>query len=115
MSCLSELLQYALETYATEPEHLWESNPVMKIPRRTLGLPGKGNVDILDVKCSPVMIGSLTGQPGYLPAYHMNKTHWITILPDGTVPFEEVAAMLDLSYQLTRPKMRRAKRLSQGE
>ncbi len=119
------VLHYAAETYGTTPEYLWKRTPnyavlrnqasrkwygaVIDISRKTLGLPGEGIVDILDIKCSPVMIGSLLEQEGYLPAYHMNKNSWITVLLDGTVPLEQVKSLLDLSYQQTEPKPRKAK------
>lgn len=45
-----------------------------------LGLPGKGNVEIINVKSAQVLDMLLYGDPGILPAYHMNKKHWITIL-----------------------------------
>ena len=120
----ADILRYAAETYGTVPEYLWKRTPnyavlrnqanrkwygaVMDLSRKTLGLEGEGVVDILDIKCSPLMIGSLLEQEGYLPAYHMNKNSWITVLLDGTVPLEQVTSLLDLSYQLTEPKLRKA-------
>ena len=43
---------------------------------------------------------------GVTPAYHMNKEHWNTVRPD-LVPREDLEAMIDHSYELTRPKKRR--------
>ena len=39
----------------------------------------------------------------------MNKTHWITILLDGTLPESELFWLLDESYALTMPKPRKRK------
>ena len=66
-------------------------------------LPGDAGhtVDILNVKCDPVLSGSLRVRPGILPAYHMNKENWISILLDGTVEKEQVLTLLDMSYELT--------------
>ena len=75
---------------------------VMKIEKEKLGLEGKGEVDILNVKCPPEMIGSLRLTQGFLPAYHMNKEHWITILLDGKVGKEKIKQWIDLSYELTK-------------
>ncbi len=47
------------------------------------------------------MIGSLRLSKGFLPAYHMNKEHWITILLDGSVEREKIKQLIDLSYELT--------------
>ena len=41
---------------------------------------------------------------GILPAYHMNKEHWITILLDGTVPEQKICDLIDISFDLTRRK-----------
>ena len=37
-----------------------------------------------------------------LPAYHLNKTHWNSIILDGTIPEEDIHRMIDESYELTR-------------
>ena len=63
----------------------------MRIPYRTLGISKDGDVDVLNIKCDPILIGSLRGRPGFLPAYHMNKDKWITILLDGSVDSRGVA------------------------
>lgn len=39
-----------------------------------------------------------------VPAYHMNKEHWNSIILDGTVPESDVERMIEESYDLTRPK-----------
>ena len=64
-------------------------------------------VTLLNVKCDPILIGSLRQEPGIYPAYHMNKNHWISIALDGTASEELVTMLLDMSYGLTAPKMRR--------
>ncbi len=35
-----------------------------------------------------------------IPGYYMNKVHWNSVNPDGTVPDELLKDMLDKSYQL---------------
>ena len=108
------LLRYALETYGTEPEYPWASAPdsfvlrradnkkwyalVMDVPYARLGLPGDGRADILNIKLDPILIGSLRLQPGFLPAYHMHRGNWITVLLDGAVALAEITPLLDLSY-----------------
>ena len=44
-----------------------------------------------------------------IPAYHLNKTHWNSVILDGTVPDDEIMYMISESYKLTRPKVKRAK------
>ena len=36
-----------------------------------------------------------------LPAYHMNKTHWITIVIDGSMEDKELKRFISESYDLT--------------
>lgn len=50
------------------------------------------------------MIGGLRKEEGILPAYHMNKEHWITVLLDGTVEKEEICNLIDISFELTIKK-----------
>ena len=59
----------------------------MNVPEHRLGLPGDGSVNVLDVKCDPRMIGSLLSEKGFLPAYHMSKSTWISVLLDVSGPF----------------------------
>ena len=113
------VFNYAREQYDTEPEFLWRDIPdggvlrhqdnrkwfaiLMRVKRARLGLDLRDDtpVDVMNVKCAPELIGALRMQEGILPAYHMNKRHWITILLDGTVPLEEICGLLDLSFELT--------------
>ena len=46
---------------------------------------------------------------GIFPAYHMNKTHWVTVLLDGTLPEPELFWLLEESYSLSMPKPRKRK------
>lgn len=36
-----------------------------------------------------------------IPAYHLNKTHWNSIILDGSVPAENIKGMITDSYELT--------------
>lgn len=57
----------------------------MDVPKNKIGLEGEERIDVLNIKCDPVMIGSLLMNDGYLPAYHMHKGRWISIILNGTV------------------------------
>ena len=41
------------------------------------------------------------------PAYHMNKEHWSTVTLDGSIPWEEVVRMTQMSFEMTRPRPRK--------
>ena len=81
----------------------------MVVPYRTIGIKKAGDVDILNVKCEPIIMGSFRGKPGFCPAYHMNKDKWITILLDGSAEQEDIKTLLVMSYTMTATKLRRKK------
>ena len=114
-----QIFDYAANQYATQPEYLWEKYPeyailrhgnakgkwyalIGKIRKMKLGLQEEGETDFINLKCPPDMVSILRQSPNFLPAYHMNKENWISILLDGTVSADEIKPLLELSYQLTR-------------
>ena len=116
---------FACEQYDAEPEYLWANLPdaavlrhtdnrkwfavVMSVKRSRLGLDVNDDslVDVMNVKCNLELNGSLRMQPGILPAYHMNKKHWISILLDGTVALNEVCSLLDMSFEMTAKRRKK--------
>ena len=52
---------------------------------------------------------------GVQPAYHMNKDRWITILLDGSAGKEDIAVLLDMSWQMTAAKIRMKKEHKQKQ
>lgn len=55
----------------------------------------------INLKCDPVKAISLRETyPAVLPGYHMNKTHWNTVMIDGSIPEREIHAWIDQSYDL---------------
>ena len=80
----------------------------MNIPRAKLGLSGDGNIDIVNFKCAPEVIESIAGiESGVFRAYHMNKTHWLTVALDGSCDDDTIFWLLGISYDLTRSKLKR--------
>ncbi len=47
--------------------------------------------------------------PQVQPAYHMNKLHWHTVLLESGLPEEELFAMVNQSFALTKPKRTKTK------
>lgn len=45
--------------------------------------------------------------PAVVPAYHMNKEHWIGIILDGSMKEEEIAMLIADSFHLTEPKKKK--------
>ena len=77
---------------------------VLEVSADELGLPEAGIVDVLNVKSDPLLIGSLRGQDGYFPAYHMNKEKWLSIQLGKPELDDAIKDLLSLSYELTAPK-----------
>lgn len=132
------VLRYAKEQYGTEPDYLWHTEDAVlrrndnqkwyglimrvrvsslakKYGDKTLQDNLRQNADVreetnvLNVKCDPLLLGALIQVPGILPAYHMNREHWVSILLDSAIPFEEVCTLVDMSYALTAPAQKKQK------
>lgn len=59
----------------------------------------------INVKCEPMRADFWRSvYPAVVPAYHMNKTHWNSIIMNGGVPLDTVKSMINDSYDLIRPK-----------
>ena len=43
-----------------------------------------------------------TAYDSVVPAYHLNKAHWNSIILDGTIPEKEIRRMIGESYDLTK-------------
>lgn len=124
------ITQYIQDTYGTEAEYLWADSPdsavfrhpasrkwyaiIMGVLPERLDLPAGRTLDVMNVKCSTIMIGSLLSTKGFLPAYHMNKNHWISIVLDNSVSDDQIIPLLELSYDSVAPK-RRKKRTKPAE
>ena len=117
------IMRYMQDTYGTEAEYLWADSPdsavfrhpasrkwyaiIMGVLPERLGLSGEQVLYVMNVKCSTIMIGSLLSTKGFLPAYHMNKNHWISIVLDNSVPDDQITPLLELSYDSVAPKRRK--------
>ena len=112
-----EIEKYIKDNYDVLQEYPWDEYPsyttfkhtnnkkwfalIMDVPFEKLKIEKKGIVDVINLKNIPEMIGSLRKEKGILPAYHMNKEYWISVLLDGTVSKEKICELIDLSYELT--------------
>ena len=119
----SQLDKYITDYYGVRAERLFEKNPgfqayrhndtkkwfamIMDLPESRLGLDGQKIIDVVNLKCDPILIGLLRLEQGFYPAYHMNKENWITVALDERVPDEKLRMLVDMSYELTRKKLRR--------
>jgi len=112
------LESYLTETYSVQGEYPWAKYPgnqvfrhtgcrkwfalLMDIPKEKLGLPGDGEISVVNLKCDTLSLGSFREEPGIFPGYHMNKTHWLSMALAGTVEGEMVRFLVDIRYELTK-------------
>lgn len=117
------VLTYVYEKYGVTPDYPWLSSPsnavlrngdsgkwfaiIMEVDGEKLGLNKKDTVDVINIKCTPDTIATLLGEDGFLPAYHMNKEHWMTLLLDWTVKCEMIHLLIDKSYNIIAEKNKR--------
>ena len=120
-----EIFQYVKEQYGTEPEYLWKKDPdsavlrhkngkwyaiIMAVEKKTLGLEEDGKINILDVKCDPDLVGMIIQTHGFLPGYHMNKRHWITI-PQQVIHFSDMRVVYFIYKSILDESVSEAKTL----
>jgi predicted DNA-binding protein (MmcQ/YjbR family) len=92
--CLSK--KGARETYPFD-----ETTLVFKVGSKMFGLIYDRQGDKgLNLKCNPDLNLELRQQyEGIIPAYHMNKRHWSTVVFDRDVPDEMILKLIDNSYE----------------
>lgn len=62
----------------------------------------------INVKCDPEWIAFWrNAYSAVVPAYHMNKKHWNSIILDGTIPESDIKRMIAESYDLVQDKKRK--------
>ena len=113
-----KLFEYVANQYGINPDYPFSTAPtyavlrhphnnkwfalVVDVPGQKLGLKKLERCDLVNVKLDdPFLLEMLLHQEGYLPAYHMNKEHWISALLDGSVDFDELCQWIDTSYSAT--------------
>ena len=102
-------LPESLEDFPFGPD-----TPVFKIKKKMFGfLRHKNGIAHINLKCKPeeaMVIRDIF--EAVIPAYHMNKEHWNTVILNGTVPREEIEKMIDTSYSLVVGNIRKSDRLA---
>ena len=76
---------------------------------KKIGLDGAELITIVNLKADPLLLDALRKEPGFFAAYHMSKTHWISVALDGSVENDKIKMLLALSYDMTAPKIKAKK------
>jgi len=115
MTTRTAIFKYIEDNFGVTPEFPFKKYPryaalknrhgkwfglVMNVPAQKLGLSGTTDLEILDIKVDPEFGELLRSKPGFLPAYHMNKEHWLSMVLDKATDEALLFQLLDDSYNL---------------
>lgn len=98
----------AVEDYPFGPETL-----VLKVGGKMFALLSQTDAGEthISLKCDPVIAANLREQHLCVqPGYHLNKTHWNTVVADGSLPMSDLQDMIDHSYELVLNSLTKAAR-----
>lgn len=90
-------------TFKTEVAKKWYAI-MMRITADRLGLKGRNLIDVVNIKLMPQEIDSLIDGVHFFRAYHMNKTHWMSVKLDKDLDMQKFLALTDESYALAENK-----------
>ena len=121
-----EFLEYCRSTYNTSPDYPFDEDfdttvlrhsdnrkwyaLVMRVSRRKFGFDSDEVIDVVNLKCEPMLTGALRQESGIFPAYHMNKNNWVSVCLDGSCDDDKIIGLLNMSFGLTAPKIKKKTR-----
>jgi predicted DNA-binding protein (MmcQ/YjbR family) len=100
---LETIRKYCLEKKnARESFPFGETTLVFKVSGKMFLLMGLDNRPLqFNVKCDPELAVELReSYSSVIPAFHMNKTHWNTVIVNGQLNAKQIRDMIDVSYAL---------------
>lgn len=120
------VFDYIKKKYHVLPEYPWrkyDSNAVfrhtdnkkwfalvMDVQSNKLGLSGSEYIDVVNLKMDDLFFRDIIiKEDGIMPAYHMNKMHWVTVLLNGMVPEKRVLELIDMSFLATASAKKKEK------
>ena len=120
------VFDYIRKKYKVLPEYPWQKYDnntvfrhtdnkkwfvlVMGVQRIKLGIAGDAYVDVVNLKIEDMFYRDLIiREDGIMPAYHMNRKYWITVLLDGTVTDDRVFELIDMSFLATASAKKKEK------
>ena len=117
MPARKRVFSYIKEKFGAQGERVFDKHPefavfrhaknrkwfavFMRVDGGKLGLKSGVALEILNLKCKPDLAAILRDVDQILPAYHMNKKHWISVCLDA-VPREQIEDLIEHSRELTR-------------
>ncbi len=104
---IEEFRNYCLKKpCVTEEFPFDEETLVFKVCGKMFTLTGLNEEFRVNLKCEPERAIQLREQyPAIIPGYHMNKTHWNTVVMDGSLKDSFIMELIDHSYDLIVSKL----------
>ena len=107
-----------LRKYCIQKPGVTESFPfdeetlVFKVMGKIFALVNTVEIPIsINLKCNPEKAIELREKyDSVQPGYHMNKTHWNTVIIDNTIPHDELCELIDDSYNLVVSGLKKSDR-----
>ena len=115
-----EFLRHNLEKYGISPDYPFDNDfetavyrhrdnrkwfgIVINVKKSKLGLSGDGTIDVVNIKCHRDVIDSMWQEVGIFPAYHMNRSHWLSLALDGSADDDTIRWLVGMSFELTSAK-----------
>ncbi|MCR5323680.1 MAG: MmcQ/YjbR family DNA-binding protein [Lachnospiraceae bacterium] len=120
------ILEYIGKKYKATPEYPWQRYPdyavfrhtdnnkwfalIMEVEGSKLGLDTTEFIPVINLKVDDLILRDiLIQQDGIIPAYHMNKQQWVTVLLNGKVPEKQVYDLIDASFVATASAKKKQK------
>lgn len=116
----NDIIDYIKNEYSADIDHPWSNYPdyvvfrhksnnkwfavIMDVLKSKIGINSEGVIDLLNLKCDPIVVGTLRGEKGFFPAYHMNKENWISAAIDDNTDADKIKSLIDMSFELTLKK-----------
>lgn len=110
-----EIIEYIANKYNDNLEFLWKNSfnaiwrrkdnqkwygALLIIKKNKLGFDSNEKIEILDLRTDNAT--EIIDNDKVFGGYHMNKSHWITICLDYSLPTEKILKMIDISYKLAK-------------
>ena len=74
---------------------------VLKVMNKIFAITGIDDYEFINLKCDPEYAAELREREvGIKPGWHMNKTHWNSVMVDGSVSDKMIKELIDHSYDL---------------
>ncbi len=111
---IEELRDYCISKKGvTESFPFDEVTLVFKVGNKMFALTNLDGEPSINLKCDPERAIELREQySSIIPGYHMNKTHWNTVIIDSSIPIKLLTELIDHSYKLILDSLPKAKRES---